>query len=155
LTIDATGMSTALVHPNGRMHQHNARVEVVVYEQNGNHKYAKMWYKGVSFTSERSSLVYLVDEGGTRTTADRFSPQLHAPAFATSSVFLNGSIHSQENAFQECYNLLQDSYDYYKTKNGTDVWVINGVRISQTDDLVVTYVAIFIDFLIELRDLAE
>lgn len=36
-------------------------------------RYAKMWYKGVSFTSEQCALVYLVDAAGTRTTTDSFS----------------------------------------------------------------------------------
>ena len=32
-----------------------------------------MWYKGVSFTSEKCALIYLVDQAGTRTTTDYFS----------------------------------------------------------------------------------
>lgn len=36
-------------------------------------RYAKMWYKGVSFTSDQCALVYLVDSAGTRTTTDTFS----------------------------------------------------------------------------------
>lgn len=35
-------------------------------------RYAKMWYKGVSFTAEQCALVYLVDAAGTRTTTDTF-----------------------------------------------------------------------------------
>lgn len=37
-----------------------------------NGRYAKMWYKGVSFTAEQCALVYLVDAAGTRTTTDTF-----------------------------------------------------------------------------------
>lgn len=36
-------------------------------------RYAKMWYKGVSFTSESCALIYLVDTAGTRTTTDTFT----------------------------------------------------------------------------------
>lgn len=36
-------------------------------------RYAKMWYKGVSFTSENCALIYLVDTAGTRTTTDSFT----------------------------------------------------------------------------------
>lgn len=36
-------------------------------------RYAKMWYKGVSFTSETCALIYLVDTAGTRTTTDTFT----------------------------------------------------------------------------------
>lgn len=36
-------------------------------------RYAKMWYKGVSFTSENCALIYLVDAAGTRTTTDLFT----------------------------------------------------------------------------------
>lgn len=38
-----------------------------------NRRYAKMWYKGISFTSENCALIYLVDSAGTRTTTDAFS----------------------------------------------------------------------------------
>ncbi|CAG0913639.1 unnamed protein product [Notodromas monacha] len=143
LTVNATGQNSALVHPYGRVHQNDGRVEIVIYEPDGNHKFAKMWYKGVSFTADQCSLVYLVDEGGTRTTADRFSPQLHAPAFATSQVFLGGACYGCETAFSQCYVILQESYDYCRLKSGTEVWVINNVRVTMTEDQVVTKILYF------------
>lgn len=36
-------------------------------------RYAKMWYKGISFTSDNMALTYLVDSAGTRTTTDSFT----------------------------------------------------------------------------------
>ncbi|XP_033255140.1 uncharacterized protein LOC117194748 isoform X4 [Drosophila miranda] len=47
--------NSALIHPNGRIFQSGAKVEIVTYDgMKGNNfvRYAKMWYKGVSFTSE-------------------------------------------------------------------------------------------------------
>lgn len=91
--MSGSGAAAALLHPNGRIYQYGSRVEIVAHDIHGNNKlvqvfslfnydinfntcsirYAKMWYKGVSFTSEQCALVYLVDTAGTRTTTDSFS----------------------------------------------------------------------------------
>lgn len=47
--------------------------EISLQTQFSGIRYAKMWYKGVSFTSDQCALVYLVDSAGTRTTTDTFS----------------------------------------------------------------------------------
>ncbi|XP_033255643.1 uncharacterized protein LOC117195097 [Drosophila miranda] len=68
--------NSALIHPNVRILQSGAKVEIVTYDgMKGNNfvRYAKMWYKGVSFTSEACALIYLVDTAGTRTTTDTFT----------------------------------------------------------------------------------
>lgn len=35
-------------------------------------RFAKMWFKGISFSSKNCPLVYLVDAAGVRSTVDRF-----------------------------------------------------------------------------------
>ena len=50
-----------------------SEIQVRLFFQKFFPRYAKMWYKGVSFTSEQCTLVYLVDAAGTRSTTDTFS----------------------------------------------------------------------------------
>jgi hypothetical protein len=92
-------------------------------------RYAKMWYKGVSFTSERCALVYLVDAAGTRTTRDRF---LDMSQDFSLSVFYNGSRHGPYY-IQEAISILQGSR-FWITEKGTENFVINNVLVSQTCD---------------------
>lgn len=94
VSLSHDGNCSALIHPNGRILQIGSKVEIVTYDgmMNNNFvwvesfvnlplissifptsRYAKMWYKGVSFTSESCALVYLVDTAGTRTTTDTFA----------------------------------------------------------------------------------
>lgn len=99
VSLSRNGTNSALIHPNGRILQSGSKVEIVTYDgmKNNNFvwvqstgnlviyiilinyiyilhsRYAKMWYKGVSFTSESCALIYLVDTAGTRTTTDTFT----------------------------------------------------------------------------------
>lgn len=88
-----------------------------------------MWYKGVSFTSENCALIYLVDTAGTRTTTDSFSDMSKD---YTISVFLNDSRHGSIYA-EEALATLQNS-SYWCNDDGTEVFDINGFRITQTAD---------------------
>jgi hypothetical protein len=88
-----------------------------------------MWYKGVSFTSRQCALVYLVDAAGTRTTFERFSNMTQDFSL---SVFFNGSCHGP-CYIQEAISILQGT-QYWITENGTEKFVINKVRVSQTCD---------------------
>ena len=82
LALSACATQMAMVHPQGRVLQYNARIEVQTRScsaQGVGHmggpvsiKNAKMWPKGVSFTSNNSALVYLVDQAGARSTTDTF-----------------------------------------------------------------------------------
>jgi len=92
-------------------------------------RYAKMWYKGVSFTSERCALVYMVDAAGTRTTCDRFSD---ISQDFSMSVFYDGSCYGPYY-IQEAISILQRSQSWINDK-GTENFVINNVRVSQTCD---------------------
>ncbi|CAL8110389.1 unnamed protein product [Orchesella dallaii] len=88
-----------------------------------------MWYKGVSFTSEKCALVYLVDQAGTRTTTDTFSDMsgdFSMPVFLSDSYF-------GPSAIDECIQILRGT-QYWLTEEGVENWIINGIRISQTAD---------------------
>ncbi|XP_026470453.1 uncharacterized protein LOC113374693 [Ctenocephalides felis] len=130
LSLAGTGSAAALMHPNGRVYQYGSRVEILAHDvHNSNNRYAKMWHKGVSFTSDQCALVYLVDAAGTRTTTDSFTDMTQDFSL---SVFYNESRHGPQY-FQEALGLLQGS-EYWYTDDGTDNYVINNVRISQTLD---------------------
>ncbi|XP_034239037.1 protein enabled homolog [Thrips palmi] len=129
LALGGNGASAALLHPNGRTYQYGSRVEILAHDSRGNNKFAKMWYKGVSFTSEQCALVYLVDTAGTRTTTDNFSDMSQDLSL---SVFYNDSRHGPSYV-SEAINLLE-SGQYWVTDEGVENWLINGVRVSQTAD---------------------
>ena len=90
---------------------------------------AKMWYKGVSFTSEQCALVFLVDSAGTRTTTDTFNDI--SQDFSL-SVFYEGSRRGP-SCIQEAVSILQAT-KYWVTDKSTGNWIIHNVRISQTAD---------------------
>ncbi|KAF7996122.1 hypothetical protein HCN44_010378 [Aphidius gifuensis] len=129
LSLSSSGSAAALLHPNGRIYQYGSRVEILAHDTYGNNKYAKMWYKGVSFTSEQCALVYLVDAAGTRTTTDSFSDMNQDFSL---SVF---SAESRQRHFDyhEALTVLEGA-QYWQSDEGIENWVINNVRISQTPD---------------------
>jgi len=129
MTMNATGSASALFHPNGRVHQYGSRVEIMANDTRGNHKYAKMWYKGVSFTAENCALVYLVDSAGTRTTTDNFSDLTQDFSMP---IFYNDSRHGPHFTI-DAMSHLQAS-QYWVTEEGLENWIINGVRVSQAPD---------------------
>jgi hypothetical protein len=88
-----------------------------------------MWYKGVSFTSERCALTYMVDAAGTRTTCDRF---LDLRQDYLMSVFY-GDLCYGPYYIQEAISILQ-GIRYWINDKGTEIFLINNVRVSQTCD---------------------
>jgi len=102
------------------------------------YRFAKMFYKGVSFTSDTSALVYLVDQAGTRTTTDNFS-DMHGDF--SIPVFLEEAYYGY-HAIKEATSILRSS-QYWVTEDGVENWVINGVRVSQTPDGLVRYIYTF------------
>ncbi|CAH0389490.1 unnamed protein product [Bemisia tabaci] len=129
LALNGVGSAAALLHPNGRVYQYGSRVEILAHDARGNNKLAKMWYKGVSFTSELCYVVYLVDTAGTRTTTDTFmdlTQDFSLPVFYSDSRYGPAFIN-------EAVGILQDA-DYWVAEDGTENWNINNVRISQTPD---------------------
>lgn len=94
-----------------------------------------MFYKGVSFTSDTSALVYLVDQAGTRTTSDTFSD---LSGDFSIPVFLHNA-HYGSHMVRECKKICSQT-QYWITEDGTENWVVNGIRVSQTADGLVRYV---------------
>ncbi|XP_055838705.1 uncharacterized protein LOC129906807 [Episyrphus balteatus] len=132
LALSSNGSVSAMVHPNGRVHQNGSRVEIVTYDgmkSNNYVRYAKMWYKGVSFTSENCALTYLVDTAGTRTTTDSF---IDMSKDYTIFVFYNDSRHGPA-CVQEAAAVVQNSI-ISCSEDGTETYEINGFRISQAAD---------------------
>ncbi|XP_033255276.1 uncharacterized protein LOC117194920 [Drosophila miranda] len=124
--------NSALIHPNGRILQSGAKVEIVTYDgMKGNNfvRYAKMWYKGVSFTSEACALIYLVDTAGTRTTTDTFTDLTKDYTLA---VFYDDSRHGP-SYMAEAHDVTANSA-YTCTEDGTEIYDINGFRITQAAD---------------------
>ncbi|EEB19334.1 conserved hypothetical protein [Pediculus humanus corporis] len=130
LALSGSGSAAALMHPNGRVYQYGSRVEIVAHDINhGNNKYAKMWYKGVSFTSEQCALVYLVDTAGTRTTTDTFTDMTQD--FSLSVFYAESRYGSQY--IDDAIRLLEGA-QYWVTDEGIENWIINNLRISQAPD---------------------
>uniref|UniRef100_A0A0A9XDU4 Sphingosine-1-phosphate lyase 1 n=1 Tax=Lygus hesperus TaxID=30085 RepID=A0A0A9XDU4_LYGHE len=129
IAMNSNGSACALLHPNGRVHQYGSRVEIMANDTRGNHKFAKMWYKGVSFTSENCALVYLVDSAGTRTTTDNFSDL--SQDFSL-QVYYSESRHGM--AFIADAITAIQAAQYWVTDEGVENWIINNVRISQAPD---------------------
>ncbi|KAM7343561.1 wurstfest [Cochliomyia hominivorax] len=124
--------NSALIHPNGRILQSGSKVEIVTYDgmkTNNYVRYAKMWYKGVSFTSELCALIYLVDTAGTRTTTDTFTDLTKD---YTLTVFYDDSRHGPSYV-QDANEVIQNS-SYTCTDEGTEIYDINGFRITQAAD---------------------
>ncbi|XP_067630293.1 uncharacterized protein fest [Eurosta solidaginis] len=124
--------NSALIHPNGRILQSGSKVEIVTYDgmkTNNFVRYAKMWYKGVSFTSESCALIYLVDTAGTRTTTDTFTDLTKD---YTLTVFYDDSRHGPSYV-QDANEVIQNS-TYSCTDEGTEIYEINGFRITQAAD---------------------
>lgn len=124
--------NSALIHPNGRILQSGSKVEIVTYDgmtTNNFVRYAKMWYKGVSFTSESCALIYLVDTAGTRTTTDTFTDLTKDYTLA---VFYDDSRHGP-SFVPDAHEVISNS-SYNCAEDGTEVYDINGFRITQAAD---------------------
>ncbi|KAH8269474.1 hypothetical protein KR018_003868 [Drosophila ironensis] len=124
--------NSALIHPNGRILQSGSKVEIVTYDgmkANNFVRYAKMWYKGVSFTSESCALIYLVDTAGTRTTTDTFTDLTKDYTLA---VFYDDSRHGP-SFLADAHDVIANS-TYNCAEDGTEVYDINGFRITQAAD---------------------
>ncbi|XP_065094049.1 uncharacterized protein LOC135714593 [Ochlerotatus camptorhynchus] len=133
MALSSSGTSTALNHPNGIVFQNGSRVDIVAYDgltKNSFVRYAKMWQKGISLTSEGCALIYLVDAAGTRTTSDMINIDLNTDYI--SPVFHHGTrIGSQ--FYQEADQIAQ-SANFWLNDDGTEIFHVNGFRIQQTMD---------------------
>ncbi|XP_064542695.1 uncharacterized protein LOC135431472 isoform X2 [Drosophila montana] len=132
VALSRNGTNSALIHPNGRILQSGSKVEIVTYDgmkANNFVRYAKMWYKGVSFTSESCALIYLVDTAGTRTTTDTFTDLTKDYTLA---VFYDDSRHGPSFVPDAQEVIAKSSYSC--AADGTEMYDINGFRIIQAAD---------------------
>ncbi|XP_001661772.2 uncharacterized protein LOC5575040 [Aedes aegypti] len=133
MALSSTGTSAALNHPNGIVFQNGSRVDIVAYDgrrKNSYVRYAKMWQKGISLTSEGCALIYLVDAAGTRTTSDMINIDLNTDYI--SPVFYNGTRIGTQ--FYPEANQIAQSANFWLNDDGTEIFHLNGYRIQQTMD---------------------
>jgi len=140
VTLGLTGCGTqmAMVHPQGRVLQYNSRIEVQV-ENYPSIKNAKMWPKGISFTSNNRALVYLVDAAGARSTTDTFhdlyATNIADTIFNRSSQLLTSTYKA---TIDKCVRDLEAAQYWRTPDNELDCWTINDVSVKQTTDGLVT-----------------
>lgn len=131
LSVSSDKFSAALEHPMGRMIQVGDRADIIAYdgmENNTYIRYAKIWKDCISLTARGCALIYLVDTAGTRTTSDQVNRDWSHDY--CKSVYLDGM--NLRNIDQTCY--AAQHYRYRIDDEGTDVFHVCNVRISQTQD---------------------
>ena len=161
LTLSGCATQMAMVHPQGRVFQYSSRIEIQAKDalNSSSDKNAKMWPKGISFTSNNCALIYLVDSAGTRSTTDMFHdlyasdiaegdgwkefdfsiiPALTHPILPFSDMFLRScqlfaDYNPEVSMVGLCVDALQ-KVEYWKTDTSEDCWLHNGILIKQTDD---------------------
>ncbi|XP_055643095.1 uncharacterized protein LOC129779564 [Toxorhynchites rutilus septentrionalis] len=133
IALSSTGTSSALTHPNGIVFQNGSRVDIAAFDgrmKNPYVRYAKMWQKGISLTSEGCALIYLVDAAGTRTTSDVIN--IDPKVDYISPVFYNGTRIGTQ--FCQEANQIAQCCNFWLNDDGTETFHLNGFRIQQTVD---------------------
>lgn len=140
MSLSGCGTSMALIHPQGRVLQYNSRIEVQAIDQLSYPqpvvKNAKMWPRGVSFSATNYALVYLVDQAGARTTTDSFH-DLYASNISD-SVFIKSceEYNLTGNPTWSVEKSIRDleAANYWRTEADLDCWVFDQVKVTQTQD---------------------
>ena len=130
MALSSCATQMALIHPKGRLLQYGSRIEIQAEDQ-VSVKNAKMYPKGISFTANNCALVYLVDEAGARSTTDQFHD-----LFAGDIVDKLFEESCKKVGFAS-HNLNLDHMDssqYWRSEEGLNCWLINGILIKQTKD---------------------
>ena len=159
LALGCHGTQLAVVHPVGRVMQNKGRIEIQTHDWSL--KSAKMWQRGISFTTSRHALSYLVDAAGARSTTDTFR-DLYSKniaegkdislqcarsqivySFLPSDIFEMcsriGRYEDSKLAIERClFELNAINYRQHENK-GSHEWVVNGISIRQTADGFVRY----------------
>ncbi|XP_055601491.1 uncharacterized protein LOC129750549 [Uranotaenia lowii] len=133
MALSSAGTSSTLNHPNGIVFQNGSRVDIVAYDGRGKNdyiRYAKMWQKGISLTSDGCALIYLVDAAGTRTTSDMINMDIKADYI--SPIFYNGT--RIGNQYYQEANQIAQAANFWLNDDGTEIFHLNGFRIQQTVD---------------------
>ncbi|XP_035904661.1 uncharacterized protein LOC118508907 [Anopheles stephensi] len=133
IAISSDTLATAMHHPNGIVFQNGPRVDIAAVDARRKYpfiRFAKMWHKGISLTSARYSLIYLVDSAGTRTTSDMISMDMEADY--VNQVFFNGVVPAAHNYIDQ-WQIIQNS-SYQLGQEGSLQFQVNGFRITQGGD---------------------
>uniref|UniRef100_A0A182WIW3 Uncharacterized protein n=1 Tax=Anopheles minimus TaxID=112268 RepID=A0A182WIW3_9DIPT len=133
IAISSDSMATAMHHPNGIVFQNGPRVDIAAVDARRKYPYirfAKMWHKGISLTSARYALIYLVDSAGTRTTSDMISMDMEADY--VNQVFFNGVVPAAHN-YVDQWQIIQNS-SYKLEQDGSLQFQVNDFRIIQAGD---------------------
>eukprot|EP00093_Oithona_nana_P004754 04754.XXX_37581_39558_1 [CDS] Oithona nana genome sequencing. len=137
LALSGCATQMALIHPQGRVLQYMARVEVQCLGSNGVDKSAKLWPRGISFTSSNCAITYLVDEAGTRSTSDYFYNLFFED---NTDTLFSKSCSMFDEAFPGIGSIgksmqILETVEHWQTKDKTNVWRIDdSCIIQQTDD---------------------
>jgi hypothetical protein len=126
LALAADGSQLAVEHPTGRLLQYGPRIEVQV-EDAISVKNAKVYPRGTSFTANNFALVYMLDEGGPRTTSDMFH-DLHAGPLV--DVLFEECV---SGAVPACLALLE-ALAYWQEDRWLHCWAASGIRVLQAAD---------------------
>ncbi|XP_077301637.1 uncharacterized protein LOC143922286 [Arctopsyche grandis] len=126
VTISACGNMSAMEHPKGKVFAYMSKVEIQAIHESGI-RYAKMWKKGVSFTTIDRAVTFLLDAGGLKTTVDWFL--VMDDDFTSKAFFFNS--HYGRAIVCDAFSLMYDS-QYWCNNFGQENWKIGNVRISQS-----------------------
>ncbi|XP_052873853.1 uncharacterized protein LOC128279174 [Anopheles cruzii] len=133
IAVSSNGAAVAMRHPNGIIFQHGPRVDIMAYDAKRNNSYirfAKMWNKGISLTSDGSALIYLVDSAGTRTTCDMLNMDLETDY--VNQVFYNGIVCGPQ-VLPSLHPVVQGA-SFTLGDEGQITYELNGFRIIQSGD---------------------
>ncbi|XP_035792946.1 uncharacterized protein LOC118467052 [Anopheles albimanus] len=133
IAISSNGIAAAMNHPNGIIFQHGPRVDIMAYDakrQNTYIRFAKMWSKGISLTSDGCALIYLVDSAGTRTTSDMLNMDLDTDY--VQQVFYNGIVCGTQQL--AALGQVCQSSSFQLGDDSSIQYHVNGFRISQSGD---------------------
>ncbi|KAH7982613.1 uncharacterized protein LOC119375581 [Rhipicephalus sanguineus] len=120
--INSGGECSCICHPCGRVLQQGG----IVHMATGT-RLAQISIRGVTFTAFNHGLVYLVDASGTKSTTERFqilSYDIPLNVFAY-------EVPQGAECFDECFRIVREAKQK-TSRNGEEIWIVNGVRIKQT-----------------------
>lgn len=125
--VDAGGSCSTVVHPSGRVYQSGVDVELQAFDW----RHAKIGQRGITFATRGSPVVFLVDEGGVKTSVDKYhmlARDLPVDVFYERSRLGGGAVDA-------CLEQLRKTRHRYDAAAKEHCWTgMNGVRVSQADD---------------------
>jgi hypothetical protein len=123
---------SAIEHFNGRVYQTSEQIDIIAFDgfkKNNFVRYAKIWQGDkISLTTRGCYLTYLVDPAGTRTTSDHVNSDW-SKDYCHHVFFEDFRIHSQDAVDHAAAH-----YNYKIEEEGTEIFIICGVKITQTPD---------------------